>query len=228
MNNMSRVVACRSRAAALAIGLFASFALAGEAGSSQDAPSDETAKRLGQARALYEKGSLSEARKLYESLVPGLQLANRRVELASVLAAVTEIASSQGEYEVAIAKGHDSAELHHQLGDKNGEARALNSMGKAQVYRGEYSAALAQFQSALALYLDSGNPEGETEQLSNIGGVYYYQGKYMDAWRWYRKALDRVDRAGHEPWIARRRQIAMHNLATLYQRLGRTCSAMPG
>src|SRR5258708_4199297 len=41
-----------------------------------------------------------------------------------------------------------------------------------------------------------------------------------------REAMDGVEQASTEPWSARRRQLAMHNLATLFQRVGRDDRAL--
>jgi CHAT domain-containing protein/Tfp pilus assembly protein PilF len=193
---------------------------------SQERAWEETTRRLDQARALQEKGSFREARDLYESLLPTLQAEKRHTELAAALTAIAEMASAQGEYDVAIAKARESIALYRSLGDQNGEARAANNLGANHSFRGDYPAALIQFQRALSLYLNSGNKEGEIKQLSNIGNLFYLQGKYMDAWRAYRSAMDRLDQAGGEPWSARWRQLAVTNLATLFQRLGQENRAL--
>jgi len=195
-------------------------------GGTTAAPSDELARRLEQARALQAKGASQEARQLYESLLPTLEAQKRRAELAGALTALTELASAQGDYDAAIARGRESAELYRDLGDAGGQARALNNWGANELYRGNYPAALNRFEQALALYRNAANRDGEIEQLSHIGNAFYYQGKYLDAWRAYREAMDRVDQASTEPWSARRRQLVMHNLATLFQRVGREQRAL--
>jgi len=195
-------------------------------GGTTSAPSDELARRLEQARALQAKGSSPEARKLYESLLPALEAQKRRGELAAALTALTEIASAQGDYDVAVARARESVELYRSLGDAVGQARALNNWGANELYRGDYPAALTQFQQALALYRTTANGDGEVEQLTNIGTVSYFQGKYLEAWRAYREAMNRVEQASAEPWSARLRQLVMHNLATLFQRVGRDDRAL--
>jgi len=199
----------------------AALAFADQTSSAPGDRAQDIAHRLEQARALQAKGSSREARKLYESLVPILEAEKRQAELADALIALAELASGQGEYDVAIARARQAAAIYRILGNKPGEARALNSWGVNESYRGDYPAALAQLEQALALNLSAGNREGEIEQLSNLGGVFQYQGKYMDAWRAYRAALDKVDQVPSESWSPRRRQLAVHNLATLLQRLGR-------
>ncbi len=188
---------------------------------SSQAKTDEVPQRLEEARALQAKGSSREARNIYESLVPVLRTEQRNPELAAVLTALGEIAPAQGEYDVAIARASEAAAIYHNLGDQRGEARALNNWGAAELYRGDYPAALARLQRALALSVSAGDREVEVEQLSNIGHAFYYQGKYMDAWRAYQRAMDVLDHAGNSPSVARNRQLAISDMATLLQRLGR-------
>jgi len=187
---------------------------------------DSTSRRFTEARALQEKGSLQEARKLYESLLPDLLVENNNADLARALNELSVIASAQGHYDTAIAKARESADIYHKLGEKKREARATNNIGVAQLYRADYQPAMEHFQQALALYRDIGDHEGEIETLNNTGSVFFFEAKYLDALRMYQSAMDRVDRASEEPWYARRRQITISNLATLFQRLGREDRAL--
>src|SRR5712664_2481799 len=161
------------------------------------AKTDEVPQRLEEARALQAKGAAREARNIYEYLVPVLRTEQRNSELAAALTGLGEIASAQGEYDVAVARAGEAAAVYHNLGDKRGEARALNSWGAAELYRADYPAAVARLQQALALSVSVGDREGEVQQLSNIGHAYYYQGKYMGAWRAYQREMDLLDHAGN-------------------------------
>src|SRR5216684_3047378 len=190
------------------------------------AKTDEVPQRLEEARALQAKGAAREARNIYEYLVPVLRTEQRNSELAAALTGLGEIASAQGEYDVAVARAGEAAAVYHNLGDKRGEARALNSWGAAELYRADYPAALARLQQALALSVSVGDREGEVQQLSNIGHAYYYQGKYMDAWRAYQREMDLLDHAGNSPSGTRNRQLAISDMATLFQRLGRDDRAL--
>ena len=64
-------------------------------------------QRLSEATALQQKGSLREAQKLYESLLP--ELRERKADLGWALSALTEIASALGEYDLALARGRKAA-----------------------------------------------------------------------------------------------------------------------
>ncbi|MFL5302448.1 MAG: CHAT domain-containing protein [Anaeromyxobacteraceae bacterium] len=182
---------------------------------------DGTRGRLTEARALHERGSVQEAQKLYESLLPALRARNEPADLGAALAALSQIASARGDYDRAAAMGREAAEVYRTLGDKAGQSGALNGVGVAELYRGDYPHALAHFEEALALSGAAGDREAEVEQLNNVGSVFFLQARYLDALRAYRSARDRVDRSAGAPWQARRRRITLSNLAALFQRLGR-------
>src|SRR2546430_1398918 len=113
----------------------------------------------------------------------------------------------------AAARARQAADLYRRLGDENGETRALNNIGVAELYGGDYQPALAHFQAALALSRANGDVEGQVEELNNVGSAFYYQARYLDALREYRGAMELVDRTAGEPWNARRRRVTITNIA---------------
>jgi len=183
-------------------------------------PADPAKLRLAEARALQEKGSLREAQKLYESLLPDLEARKDLAELGSVLNGLSQIATAQGDYDRAAARGRDAAETYRKVGDRSGQTRAVNNIGAAEAYRGDYPQALEHFEVALALSRATDDREAEVEELNNIGSVFFLQARYLDALRSYRSALDRVDQAAGAPWHPRRQRLTISNLAALFQRLG--------
>ena len=175
-------------------------------------------QRLSEATALQQKGSLREAQKLYESLLP--ELRERKADLGWALSALTEIASALGEYDLALARGRKAADVYRELGDENGRTRALNLLGTVGLYRGDYAQALANFEEALRLARATGQREEEVKELNNIGTVLFPQAKYLDALHAYQSALERVEAAAGAPWYARRKRLTLVNLGTLFLRLG--------
>src|SRR5262249_51798510 len=179
---------------------------------------DRIQQRLSEAHTLRQKGSLREAQKLYESVLPDLRA--RKTDLGSALTALTQIASALGDYDLALARGQAAAEVYRQLGDQGGLVRALNLLGAAEAYRGAYVPALARFEEALGLARARGDREAEVEELNNIGSVLFPQARYLDALDAYQAALDHVEAAAGAPWYARRKRITLSNLATVFLRLG--------
>jgi CHAT domain-containing protein/Tfp pilus assembly protein PilF len=196
-----------------------SLCLAG-APSPAGAAEDRVQERLAEARALQQKGSLREAQRAFEALLPELVASTDRSDLGAALNALSQMARAQGDYDRAASRALEAAEVYRKLGDRAGERRAINNIGLAELYRGDYPTALRHFEEALALARSMGDREGEIEELSNLGAVYFPQARYLDALHAYRSALDLIDQAAGAPWHARRRRIVLMNFAALFLRLG--------
>src|SRR5205807_2201678 len=56
--------------------------------------------------------------------------------------------------------------------------------------------------------------------------AYFFQSRYLDALENYEIALRRAQENAREPWSASRRQLALTNLAILYEQLGQNQRAL--
>lgn len=177
--------------------------------------------RIRQADALQAKGSQAAARQIYESVLASLPPGEPSSELGHILNALSEMASAEGKYDEAIAMAQRAADAYHRLGDKKGEAHALNYRGIAEVQQGRYAAAEATLTQALALSQSAGDLEHQTRILNNLGTADFYPGKYLQALREYETALKIIEENPHSSWSDYWRQITRINAATVYQRLGR-------
>lgn len=178
-------------------------------------------QRFEQAKELQKQGKDTEARKVYESLLPALRERQPSKQLASALEQTSRIDAAAGDYESAEKLAQESANAYHAVGDTDGEAHAYNNKGIAEAQRGAYLSAQFDFESALALARAGQTRETETQVLSNLGNAFYYQGKYLEALRSYEGAMHLVDQYATADWSTYWRQITNFNQATLYQRLGR-------
>ena len=179
------------------------------------------AAQLDQAIELERQGRFKEALIILEREIGSFRASHDDASLARALGAAGQASLSLGKYPAASAQAREALELHRKLKDTGGQARDWNTLGSSDLYSGNYPAALGEFEEALALDRSGGDAEGEITRLNNIGNVYYFQGGYLDALRRYEAALTSVNAASNQTWSARRRQITIANLATLYQRLGR-------
>src|SRR5207302_2410475 len=112
---------------------------------------DRLQERLAEARALQQKGSLREAQRSFEALLPDLRARSDRADLGATLNALSQMGTAQGDYDRAAATGLEAAELYRNLADRSGERRAVNNIGLAELYRGDYPPAVRHFEEALAL-----------------------------------------------------------------------------
>ncbi len=105
--------------------LAAAVACISQAARAAAEPADPAQLRLAEARALQQKGALREAQKLYESFLPDLEKGKDLPELGSVLNGLSQIATAQGDYDRAAARGRDAAETYRKVGDRSGQTRAV-------------------------------------------------------------------------------------------------------
>ncbi|HYX60050.1 MAG TPA: tetratricopeptide repeat protein, partial [Streptosporangiaceae bacterium] len=74
-----------------------------------------------------------------------------------------------GDYAAALAHEREALELWRQLGDRLGQAWALDELGRVHQETGKYSAAAACLEEALELHRDLGSRHGEIVALNNLG-----------------------------------------------------------
>jgi CHAT domain-containing protein/tetratricopeptide (TPR) repeat protein len=158
---------------------------------------------------------------MLEALIPRLRQADRSELLARALAGSSECALTLGDYPAAIRLSREAIAVHQGLKSYKGMATGWN-----QIYNGDYQNAISAYEQAMALDREFKDLEGEVVRLYNLGNVYFEQGRYQDAYRSYRTSIDRIEASAQQPWYRRRRQIAVANMAILYQRLGRYQQAL--
>lgn len=180
---------------------------------------------LDDARALQQRGALREAQKAYEALLPELRSSDPAA-LGAALIELSRIASAQGQYDSAAARAREAADVHRALGDRGGEAYAIQLLGVAELYQAHYASALNQLRTALDLARTIGDREREIVVLNNVGSIHFHQARYLDALRAYRKALDIAGQAAAAPWSTRLRRITLANLAALFQQVGQEDQAI--
>lgn len=89
-----------------------------------------------------------------------------------------------------IATGLAGLAAVRRLGDRGGEARALNALSAAYQERRDFDEALTYILQALDIYRELGDPLGEAKALLNIGNVHLRRGESDEAITSYLRSLD--------------------------------------
>jgi tetratricopeptide (TPR) repeat protein len=176
---------------------------------------------LRRADSLQDKGAIQKARALYESVVKALDERQPSAQLGHALNGLSNVSSSQGNYEDALKFARRAEAVYEKLGDVQGRAYALNSEGIAEGELGQYSNAQDSFRKALAFSQGKDDRLTAVRTLNNLGNVYYFPGQYLEALRSYEAAWAILEKNPSEKWTYYWRDITQINEATLYQRLGR-------
>ena len=86
-----------------------------------------------------------------------------------------------GDYPAATASQTQALQLYRDLGDRQGQAWALNNLGAVQQCTGDYPAATASQAQALRLFRDLGDRRGQAWALNQLGLVERLTGDYVAA-----------------------------------------------
>ncbi len=74
-----------------------------------------------------------------------------------------------GDYPGAADAQEEALGIFRDLGDRRGEADALNRLGAVRRLTGDYPAAAAAQEEALSIYRNIGDRGGEVETLNEVG-----------------------------------------------------------
>jgi tetratricopeptide (TPR) repeat protein/transcriptional regulator with XRE-family HTH domain len=118
--------------------------------------------------------ALSWVRAERASLLACLDHATRTGQHARVVALTSAIATllrRDGPWTDAIARHTTAVQATRHLGDRQGEASALNDLGDALYLSGDFRGAAKVQEKALSIYRDLGDQQGQANALSDLGGL---------------------------------------------------------
>jgi tetratricopeptide (TPR) repeat protein len=113
---------------------------------------------------------------------------DRVVALTGALAALLRL---DGPWAEAIGRHTAAVASARRLGDRLGQANALDDLGTAQQLTGDYRGAIETHETALALYRDLGDRLGQANALSHLGYVWSVTDDYQRAAQALHEALGR-------------------------------------
>ena len=162
--------------------------------------------------------ALGEARLALELYREALGQTERASALqADVLHAAAVAYDSQGAYELALGQMIEVLKIRQGLGDKTGEARALNSIGVIFARSGDHEQSLYYYERALALQIELGDTLNRAIALNNVGIARKNLARYEAACEAYYEALALFEGLNHTLGQG----AATCNLAVAYGKQGR-------
>ena len=100
-----------------------------------------------------------------------------------------QTAYSQNQYQAAEQWYRQALALFAEIGDRLGQANALNGLGEVARMQDQSQAAEQWYRQALALYAEIGDRLGQANALNGLGDVARMQDQSQAAEQWYRQAL---------------------------------------
>jgi tetratricopeptide (TPR) repeat protein len=132
-------------------------------------------------------------------------------------AAISGFLLTRGHWDQSAALHQSALATARQVGDRAGQAGALNELGLLQWDTGDYPAdAAASCQQALDLYRGLGDRLGQASALDNLGRVQRDTGEYPAAAASHQQALELYRDLGHQAGQA----LALTNLGNVQARTG--------
>jgi tetratricopeptide (TPR) repeat protein/DNA-binding XRE family transcriptional regulator len=115
--------------------------------------------------------------------------AGQHARVVALTAAIACLLRQDGPWTDAITRHKAAARAAGQLGDRRGEAGALNNLGDALQLSGDYPGATKTLTEALGIYRNVGDRLGEANALGNLGVVQYQTSDYTGATQALEQAL---------------------------------------
>ncbi|MCC5915940.1 MAG: tetratricopeptide repeat protein [Cryomorphaceae bacterium] len=128
----------------------------------------------------------------------------------------------QGNYPRALKYFQKSLTIWEEIGDKNGIASSLNTIGIIYKDQGNYPRALEYYQKSMVIFEELGDKNGITQNLINIGNNYNVQGNYPRALEYYQKSLVIFEELGDKKGIAKN----LNNIGIIYRTQGNYLRAL--
>ena len=136
--------------------------------------------------------ALAWARAECASLLACLDHATGTGQHARVIALTAGLAGllrRDGPWADAVTRHTAAIQAARDLGDRLGQATALNGLGEVRLLTGDYAAAVRSLEQALGIYRDLGDRLGQANALSGLGDVRRMTGDYPAAARSLEQAL---------------------------------------
>jgi Uncharacterized protein conserved in bacteria len=124
--------------------------------------------------------------------------------------------NTTSQYQAAIQSLETALNIYREIGDRNGEGKALNNLGIAYSDLGQYQKAIEFYQQSLTITREIGDRNGEGFALGNLGIAYNRLGQYQKAIEFFQQSLTIFREIGNRNGEG----FALNNLGIAYNSLG--------
>jgi len=135
---------------------------------------------------------------------------------AKALCGAGVLAREQGDYAAAHSLLSEGLEIHRALGNRQGIAATLNSLGGMVHEQGDYQRARAMHEESLAIQRQMGDRQGTSSSLNSLGVLARELGDYANARSFYEEGLAIDREIGDQHSIA----VSLNNLGGMATDLG--------
>jgi class 3 adenylate cyclase/tetratricopeptide (TPR) repeat protein len=113
----------------------------------------------------------------------------QHARIIALTAGIAALLRRDGPWTEAITRHATALRAAHHLGDRPGQATALNDLGHIRTLTGDYPGAARALEEALGIFRDLGNRPGQATALTNLGDARKATGDYPGAAQALEEAL---------------------------------------
>ncbi|XGW00676.1 MAG: tetratricopeptide repeat protein [Leptolyngbya sp. BL-A-14] len=130
--------------------------------------------------------------------------------------------NQNSQFEAALQSWQQALAIYRDIGDRQGEANALNNLGLACRDLGQYTQSIEFHQRSLAIERQIGNRRGEAASLNNLGSTYNSLGQHIQAIKFHQRSLAIERQIGNR----RGEAASLGNLGNAYADMGQYTQAI--
>jgi tetratricopeptide (TPR) repeat protein len=159
---------------------------------------------------------------LYQLLFPLDRWHPARAQAAEMYSNLGRIYGTMGRKDFALSYYQRALHISTEIGDRQGEAGALNRLGSIHANLGQYEQARECHERALAISKEREDRKGEGDSLNGLAWICQNLGQKEAALAYYQQALDACRNAGNRTGEAD----TLNNMGLIYSALGEKGSAL--
>ncbi len=174
------------------------------------------AKRIARGESIDLEFEQQQATDAFRNAINRYRELNKQSALANILFQFGNFLCTLSLCHDAIHIYQQSLDIWRKIGDRNGEAMALNNLGYASRFLGQYQQAIEFQQQSLVIQHEIEDRSGEAKSLNNLGSIYGSIGQYQRAIELLQKSLEIQHELGDFDDQAK----SLNNLGLIFDLLG--------
>ena len=137
--------------------------------------------------------------------LPHYEKTGNRMLIALAHNNIGHCAAEVGDSEHGRLSAARALEMLHELGDRHGEATALDTLARVEYRSGNHTAAITHYERAVELYRAADDDYSTANTLMTLGHTHLALGQHERAAAIWRRALDMLEQQGRDEEAGRLR-----------------------
>ncbi|HMG72939.1 MAG TPA: tetratricopeptide repeat protein [Pyrinomonadaceae bacterium] len=154
------------------------------------------------AIAYQQRGSLTQARKLYDESLEIRKASGDQRNVARILYQLADLTQEEGDLDQAKQLFQESLDILIELGDESGAATSKNALGAVLLRQGDTSGGKQLCGESVATFKKIANEHKTAHALQNLGTIARDEGNHVEARKLYNESLEIARKLGDKKSMA--------------------------